>query len=55
MGNVFNRFTKLIPEAEAGFSKDITPSQIFDQRKGYVDNPETLRLLEAELASGFSS
>lgn len=50
MGNVFNRFTKLIPEAEATFSEDITPSQIFDQRKGYVDNPETLKLLEAEIA-----
>lgn len=49
MGNVFNRFTKLIPEAEATFSEDITPSQIFDQRKGYVDNPETLKLLEAEI------
>lgn len=50
MGNVFNRFTKLIPEAEAKFSEDITPTQIFDQRKSYVDNPETLKLLEAEIA-----
>lgn len=49
-GNAFNRFTKLIPEAEAEFPEDITPSQIFDQRKSYVDNPETLRLLEAEIA-----
>lgn len=50
IGNVFNRFTKLIPEAEASFPEDVTPSQIFDQRKSYVDNPETLRLLEAEIA-----
>jgi len=50
MGNVLNRFTKLIPEAEAKFSKDITPTEIFNQRKGYVDNPETLKLLEAEIA-----
>ena len=50
MGNVYNRFTKLIPEAEAKFSENITPSQIFDQRKSYIDNPETLRFLEAEIA-----
>jgi len=51
MGNVFNRFTKLIPEAEAKFSEDINPTQIFYQRRGYVDNPETLKLLEAEIAA----
>lgn len=50
MGNVFNRFTKLIPEIRDSFSEDITPSQIFDQRKSYIDNPETLKLLEAEIA-----
>jgi hypothetical protein len=49
MGNVFNRFTKLIPAAEATFSEDITPSQTFDQRRSYVDNPETLKLLAAEI------
>jgi hypothetical protein len=50
MGNVFNRFTKLIPDVEKTFPKDVTPSQIFNQRKTYVDNPEILKLLAAEIA-----
>lgn len=49
MGNVFNRFDILIPEAEKSFSNDVTPSEIFEQRREYFDNPETLKLYEAEI------
>jgi len=50
IGNVFDRFNKLIPqflsEVEKGDEK--TPLQIFNKYKDQIDNPETLKILETE-------
>jgi hypothetical protein len=50
MGNLFERFTKLIPAALAGLPENLTPEEIFERRKPFIDNPETIKLLEAEIA-----
>lgn len=50
IGSVFDRFTKLIPQAQAQFRDDITPSEIYKLRNEFIDNPETIELLEQEIA-----
>lgn len=50
IGSVFDRFTILIPQAQAQFRDGITPSEIYELRKGFIDNPETRELLEQEIA-----
>ena len=50
IGSVFDRFTILIPQAHAQFRDGITPSEIYELRKGFIDNPETRELLEQEIA-----
>ena len=50
IGSVFDRFTKLIPQAQAQFRDGITPSEIYGLRKEFIDNPETSELLKQEMA-----
>ena len=50
IGSVFDRFTKLIPQAQAQFRDGITPSEIYELRKEFIDNPETEKLMELEMA-----
>ncbi len=50
MGNLFERFNKLIPDVLQGLPQDITPSGFLEQIRQFIDNRETLRLLDAEIA-----
>ncbi len=50
IGSVSDRFNKLIPQAQAQFRDGITPFEIYELRKGFIDNPETRELLEQEIA-----
>ena len=50
IGNAYDRFNKLIPQIQAQFRVGITPSEIYELRKEFIDNPETKELLKQEIA-----
>ena len=49
MGNLFKRFTEIIPNALKALPDDVTPSMLLRELKENVDNPETFKLLNREI------
>ena len=49
MGNVFKRFTEIIPNVLKALPDDVTPSMLLMKLKENVDNPETIKLLNREI------
>ena len=49
MGNLFKRFTEIIPNVLEALPDDVTPSMLLMKLKENVDNPETLKLLNREI------
>ena len=49
MGNLFKRFTEIIPNALKALPDDVTPSMLLMELEKKVDNPETIKLLNREI------
>lgn len=49
MGNLFKRFTEIIPNVLKALPDDVTPSMLLMELEKNVDNPETIKLLNREI------
>ncbi len=49
MGDLDGRFEVMMPGSFASYPDTMTPSQLFEERKGNIDNPEVLEIMKKEI------